>query len=344
MIIVAYSGFFSVCVAFMVIAFRPAYREWRMPTDCQPLPVSKCYTRHTGHFAEAFRHEILSSLAASPEACTGLFEPVPMHAERMDWEKATRPLIAFHALRLQRSVKCAVPLYVNADLHSIGHDTFSGLFAAGHVHLGPHSELREWAHAEGWLTLGVSCVALRRVSSALAIELKNRCCFERLHAPTIYFGAAYRGTASRGHTDGVLHSFESVPGAIRRSDSLFMVQGNCVLPRHRRFAGSLIVTGHLVVGAYTIVEGDIKARKGLSLGSESIVTGSVVSEGDIKLFHRARVGGVVISEQKVIIGTGAEIGTIDQPSTISAEAIIVEAGVIAHGTVWARDVGTVWSS
>ena len=38
------------------------------------------------------------------------------------------------------------------------------------------------------------------------------------------------------------------------------------------------------------------------------------------------------------------LGTPDAPTTVSAGVILVEEGVVAHGTVWARQAGVVWGT
>lgn len=344
MIPAVYFVFFIVCIGLIVLAFRPAWQEWRSPTDCSPLPISNNYTSQVDHFAIEFRREIAVAIATAAAGHEQTFDHVPLNPQEMDWSNGPRPAVALHSLDLQHPVKCLTPLYVNADLSSIGHDVFSGVFADGQISLGPNSEIREWVHAEGPVSLGASCIALRRISSGIAINLEQRCCFERLHAPTIRFGSTGKPLPRLSSLARRDESLGSLPGAIRRTNDLYMIKGDCVLPRHCKFTGSLIVTGHLIIGAYTIVVGDIKARKGLSLGTEALITGSVVSENEIKLYPRATVGGLVISETSVFLAAGSVIGTPSQPSTVSAEAVIVEAGAIAHGTVWAREVGTVWST
>ena len=340
---VAYAAFLTFCAMLMVLAFRPAWREWRAPTDCLPLSITKSHTTHIDHLAEEFRQEITSNLFTSPEELALKFDMVPEHLAGMDWHAVSKPMISLQSLDLQNAVKCHTPLYVNGDLHSIGHDAFSGLFVSGKIFLGPHSAVREWVHADDAIVLDVACVALRRISSLVAIELKKKCCFERLNAPVVFFGPPDEMRMPHSEVMPLECDVGLLPGALWRTDGLYMIRGDCVLPRHCKFNGSLIVTGHLIVGAHTIVDGDIKARKGVSLGTGVQVTGSVISENEIKMFHGVKIAGLVISETSVLIGTGSVIGSLAVPSTISAETIIVESGVITHGTVWARDVGTVWS-
>ena len=56
----------------------------------------------------------------------------------------------------------------------------------------------------------------------------------------------------------------------------------------------------------------------------------------------AQIDGPLVSETHVLLTSGARIGREDAPTTVNAGAVIAEEGVIAHGTVWAREAGVVW--
>ncbi len=59
------------------------------------------------------------------------------------------------------------------------------------------------------------------------------------------------------------------------------------------------------------------------------------------IFDDAAVSGPLISETDILIGSNAVIGRPDAPTTISGRNIIVEDGVVAHGAVWAHEIGMV---
>ena len=98
------------------------------------------------------------------------------------------------------------------------------------------------------------------------------------------------------------------------------------------------------MGERTVVNGDIKAREGLSLGKGASVQGAITCEKRIYIFTNAHVVGPVISEADVLIGAGALVGLPEANTSISARNILVEAGAVVHGAVWAHEIGMVKSA
>ncbi|GAA4028236.1 hypothetical protein GCM10022212_28000 [Actimicrobium antarcticum] len=136
----------------------------------------------------------------------------------------------------------------------------------------------------------------------------------------------------------------TLPGAIRRTDSLTLIKGDCTLPAGHIYKGSLVVTGRLIIGNHTTVIGDIKVREGIIVGNAARIIGSLICEERIYLLDHTEVAGPLISETDIVLGAGAVIGRIDAPTTISAENIIAKSGAVSHGSIWARNVGFVWAS
>lgn len=336
--------FGTVCFGLMTIAFRPAWQEWRDPTDCEPLPVAATYNNNIEHFANEFRQLAMAKLATGALALDSYVKFLPATVSSVDWADARTPLIAEESLTTVGPIDCKVPLFVNGDLHAEQAATFTALLAEGEVRLASHSKILDWAHADKVLRLGRSCVALRRVSSRTAIELASQCCFERLHAPVIRFGATKSPRVLKGEQGLAESSFLTVKGVTRRSASLFMVKGDCRLPHGHLFHGSLVVTGRLYIGSDTKVVGDVKARGGVLVGSHAEVTGALSSDQQIQILQGAWVAGPVMSETVVMLGADTQIGQPDQPTTISASNVVAESGSVAHGSVWARDMGVVWSA
>lgn len=339
----SFLAFGLACASLMWLAFRPAWREWRVPTDSQPLPVSLSYTGDIDHFAEVFRESALATIAGGDPSGGGAFAIVPARIERMDWAGAIRPLLSFNAIRATGRIGCKPPLYVIGRIETDAGASFSALYVQGAIRLGPRSEIAEWAYAEDVIHLDEGCVALRRISSAIAVELDRDCCFERINAPVVRFGLARGNAPGRMPAEPVEAPLSTLAGAVRRSESLYMVTGDCELPPARLFRGSLVVTGRLTIGASTTIIGDVKARKGICVGSGARILGALTSEKDIAIRDGAAIRGPVVSETEIRLGAGTVIGGPDKPTTISAEGIYAEAGAVAHGTVWARDLGIVWS-
>ncbi len=141
--------------------------------------------------------------------------------------------------------------------------------------------------------------------------------------------------------DRTVASYADLPESTMRTPRLCIVRGNCSLPTGRSYQGSLVVTGFLTIGAGTTVVGDVKAREGISIARGARVCGAVTSEKRVYLFDGSEVWGPLISESDILIGANAVIGRPDALTTVSGQNIIVEDGVLAHGAVWAHEIGMV---
>lgn len=140
-------------------------------------------------------------------------------------------------------------------------------------------------------------LGLRRLSSATSVELEADCCFERIQAPSISFGDDATVEPERESHALVDASFERLEGAVRQSDHVTLIRGNCKLPRMHRYHGSLVVTGRLLIGAGTEILGDVKARDGIVMGAGARVQGALCSEKQIQILDHAHVTGPLVSSQ-----------------------------------------------
>jgi len=132
-----------------------------------------------------------------------------------------------------------------------------------------------------------------------------------------------------------------LPHGAEESGGRWLVQGDLIVPEWSTFTGDLVATGRLRVGAGAEITGSVKGRAGVWVEDDARVRGSVVSPRDLVIGARCHIGGPVIAEHEVRIGAGARVGTVDRPTTVSAPCVRVQAGVVVHGTIWARDEGWV---
>lgn len=336
-----YAAFALVCLILLTLPFVPAFREWLRPTDLASLPISPNYTSDIDHFARRLHADATAKLGQGEPTGYETFDFVPASSEGTDWRGAANRLISRDSLSSPSPIQSSQPLYVQGDLRAGPESAFSALYATGDIALDAESEIHDWAHAGGVLRLGRKGIALRRISAGSAIELGNETWFERLHAPSLYFGSReeagpppYTGTPLEA-------SYADLPDALQQTPLLFLIRGNCALPPDSIFRGSLVVTGFLTIGMGTTVVGDIKAREGVSMGYGAEVHGAITCEKRVYVFKQARAWGPLVSESDVLIGAGAVIGLPDAQTTVSANNIIVEDGVTIHGTVWAHEVGMV---
>lgn len=336
-----YTAFVLICLTLLTLPFIPALREWLKPTDSAALPVLTNYTSDIDHFAKRLHADVMAKLGQGQSTGFEDFDFVASPVDQMNWGLANKRLISRGSIEATLPIRSARPLYVEGNMRAGADSAFAVLYATGDINLGSASEVHDWAHADGVLRLGSNSVALRRISAGKAIELGTEAWFERLHAPTLRFGSVSRRVPVFSDADQTLASFADLPGAIQQTPSLFLIRGDCGLPADRLYRGSLVVTGFLTVGSGTTVIGDVKARRGLSVGPRASVQGAVTCEKRVYLFKDARVFGPIISESDILIGANAVVGLPEAQTTVSACNIIVEDGVVVHGTVWAHEIGMV---
>ena len=320
-------------LAMLAVPFVPLWREWVRPTDSEPLAVAPGDNSETDFFAQRLREEV----AAAPR------DRSPLPASREGWARAAGTVVARQDVRLEAGTRCNATLYVEGDLEAAADCAFAAALSTGDIRLGPGSEVSQWLHADGRIRVAAASVLLRRATAARSIHLEPGCSFERLRAPCILFGGGADIPRLPRPPSSRPRDFSSLPRAVRRTNSLHRIEGACVLPAGAHFEGSLVVTGTLIVGEDAAIRGDIKARRGVVLGAGSAVYGAVSTEGRLEVGRGAFVQGPLISETDVMIGSGASVGTRELPATVSAENIVVESGAAAHGLVWAREAGVVWS-
>ena len=335
--------FAVLCLLLLTLPFYPAYSEWRYPSDVDALPVSANYSSDIDHFARRLNADAMAKLALGPSTGFEQFDFVVTSLDTMRWDETDTRLITKRSINTAKSIQTTRQLYVQGDIRTGPDSSFSSLYATGNIELGRNSQIHDWAHASGVLRLGQSGVALRRVSAGMAIELGNEVWFERLQAPTLNFGSQIRSLKARTPGGQTRSSYADLPHAVMQTPALYMIRGDCILPEGRRYQGSLIVTGFLIVGKGTTVEGDVKARLGVSISRRGRVEGAITCEMRIYIFKEASALGPVVSESDILLGSRAVIGLLDSPTTVTARNIIVEDGATVHGEVWAHEIGMVKS-
>ena len=335
-----YAVFAVVCLLLLTLPFIPAFREWRYPSDVAALPVSPNYTSDIDHFSRRVALDVAAKLGHGPATGFEDFDIVDFPIDSMQWGKTGKRLIARQSIDSPTAIKNAGQLYVEGDLQTGSQSSFSSLYAEGDITLGSHSDVLDWAHAQGVFRLGDNGVALRRISAGVAIELGNEVWFERLQAPMLSFGLARPAKSSRQHNQTPA-SYADLPDAVQQTPLLFLIRGDCALPAGKIYRGSLVVTGFLTVGQDTTVIGDVKARVGLSIARRACIEGAITCEKRIYVFKDAKVLGPVVSESDILIGARALIGLPDAMTTVTALNIIIEEGATVHGAVWAHEIGMV---
>ncbi|MES2414156.1 MAG: hypothetical protein V4614_10165 [Pseudomonadota bacterium] len=335
-----YFLFGLVCLLLLTLPFIPAVREWRHPTDSSALLISASYTSDIDHFARRLNADARARLGTGSPTGFEDFDFVTHPVDTIDLRNARKRMIS-PDIHSSEPIHCGPPLYVNGSIHAGPESIFSAIYATGSIALGAQSEIRDWGHADGVLVLNNNSVAMRRISAGIAVELGNETWFERVQAPVVHFGSRRRHHEPSPDPDKQQADYAELPDAVMQTPLLYIVRGNCTLPPRRIYRGSLVVTGFLIVGPGTTVIGDVKAREGISIATGAQVLGAVTCEKRVYMFDESVVSGPLISESDILIGANAVIGQQDAQTTISARNIIVEDGVVAHGAVWAHEIGMV---
>lgn len=207
---------------------------------------------------------------------------------------------------------------------------------------------REWQHPTDRQALRPAAAAdpPPNIRSDRVVALARNACFRGIEAPVIVFGrhrAAPSVPAGRPVPlhDHPLTPHAPLPGAQPWGDGGWRVEGDCTLQGHRHWQGSLVVTGVLAVGAGALVQGDLKAHQGIVIGMGAVVCGSMVSDQGIRVFCDAVIDGPVLAESLLQLGGGVRLGHPHAPTSVSAGHMLMDDGVVVHGSVQAAQVGLV---
>jgi cytoskeletal protein CcmA (bactofilin family) len=336
----AHIAFLVTCSALLILPFIPAYLEWKHPSDANALPISANYENDIDHFARRLRSDVMASLNLGVATGYENFDFVSAPLEDMQWSKAQKRLISRSSIETAMSINSPQSLYVDGNLTSGEDSVFSALYATGDIKLGARSKILNWAHSDGIVQLAANTLAIKRISAGSVIAVGESVCFERLNAPSIAFGSRIASN-DENRLEPSPANLADLANATQQTPSLYLVQGDCVLANGVIYHGSLIVTGILIIGSRTKVVGDIKARKGIYVLDGASVQGAVTCNKCIYVLSNASILGPLLSERDVILETNVVIGLQEALTSVSARNILVNEGVIVHGSIWAHDVGMV---
>jgi cytoskeletal protein CcmA (bactofilin family) len=123
-----------------------------------------------------------------------------------------------------------------------------------------------------------------------------------------------------------------------------VVQGNLEFPHGILWLGNIIVHGNVIIHHGAEIRGNVKSYGNLQVKSQAFVTGSLISNKGIVIGRGCSVGGPVVADLQVDINTDTVIGSVKQPTTVTAPIIRVASKVLVYGTVSARKQGVVLGS
>lgn len=350
-------AFLLLCGLLFLLPLVPALREWRLKRDADPLKVVRDYDGNIEHFAHGFRHFLVQhfpDLAADgtvPSSPAVPLDPgsfalvgadgVPgLTAAELAARACSRLLIASGPLTLGEDVFYEKELYAGAGLQSGPRNSFRAILAEGDITLGSECAVLRWAHSGASVHVGERSRLYGRVSAAGQITLERGTRFGRMAAPEIRFGQT--ATALPAGPWQAKTQALPVPGKLLdQSAHRWLVNGVLSIPAHTSHCGNLVARGQVSIGDRTSIHGDIKSNGDLLIGDDVHIDGALVATGRLVIGARCVIKGPVVGDAQVTLGSGTVIGKPGMPTTVTAAEIRVEEGVLAHGTVWAREVGLV---
>jgi cytoskeletal protein CcmA (bactofilin family) len=330
----------------------PALLELRRKSDALPLNVVQQHAGEIRHFANSFRTYIhgleatMQQCVASGSTATGA---LPDGEEYVVLGRADEPLLlaleerdTVHPVVIAAGVDLVVPpeatfsrdIYAGGQFIGGEKNNYRAILGEKNVHLGASSRVMRWVHAVGQFTADLGCKLYGRVSSDSLIRLHADCSFLRLNAPRIEIGHA------TGNPNTTPAEAGNGPGTSPR----FLHDGDFEVKAGEVFSRGMVIRGNLHIRSGARVCGSVKSTQDLVLEDGVAVEGSLIGARKMLIGPNCTIHGPVVAERELSIAAGTRCGTPDHPTTVSAPQIEVEEGVVAFGTLWAREYGQVVAS
>lgn len=262
-------------------------------------------------------------------------------------------------LNIPSQLICQRELFAQGDLSTGSGVVLKAALSQGDIRLGSSNQVARWAHSDNSVYADKNCRFLGRVSAQNIVYLDVGTHFERLNAKRLMLGFTLPGTFEK-ITGTTLNSLSLKDSAEYRRNKLSRIElpifsiegrsldkegltqhidGNLTVPAKHRITVNLIVNGKLTIEDGCLIQGSVKADKDLIIGNDVMIEAAVVSGENLTLGNRSYVVGPVIAENRALLKSWSHIGTLDNPTTITAPTIHIEPKVTAHGSVWAREHG-----
>jgi cytoskeletal protein CcmA (bactofilin family) len=350
--------FFAIVLGLAALPLLPGFVELRRRADTRPLRVVRASDVDIRYFARGFRAwvdaklgEPLAAARASGEMVGGdlpdgtRFAALPTGGVPALRRGAKGPAVcrqvvaACGDLRLPPRALYEMEIFAEGTLEGGEGNVYRALLAGHDIHLERGSSTLRWLHAGGSVLAREECRLFGRASADEVLRLETGCRFERLHAPTVAFAAPGPPAPQNGHRQALEPG--EVAGLDEAAAGRWLVRGSLTVPAGRLVASDLIVTGSLRILTGARIAGSVKSHGDLVLEDRACVDGSVVTERDLRIGRSCRIGGPVAAEGDAFVGTGTRLGSAESPTTLSVRRLRIEAGAVAHGSVWAHAGGEV---
>lgn len=353
-------GIFLFATIWFLLPLIPALVEWQKGTDATPLRVVREYDGNVRFFAQGFLSflnkqfggDALGTLREVREDRVGSFPDGSQYLltpgtgtlslDRREQSRRTvdKVIACSGNMNLPDELYFAREILVLKTLVGGDGNIYRAIRGESNVSLGSDSVVLRWLHAQGRVETGTSNSLYGRASSEDSIHLENGSFFQRLHAPVLEFGRPPAGVVLPPLPETLKH-IDKLPGEYNKESGRHLAAGNIEIDGGSYYRGDVVTLDNFVLGAGSRIDGSVKSRKSMRIKRGCYIEGSLVSEGDLFIEDDCFVKGPIISEGRIVISPGARIGTPQAPTTVSAPDMDVAPGVIAYGSVWARENGHV---
>lgn len=344
-----------------VLALLPAIDEWRARRDAQPLKVVREHDGDVRFFAYRFagfvdRHfgVLLLRCGKGNDARDGTLpdgesfhivladgHPVMQDAESKA-RLVKRMMLGCGQMVLESDLRFEREIYADGPIYGGARNVYCALLSTGNIVLGESSAVLRWSHAEGEFIAAEAGMLFGRVSAERFITLGKRTSFTRLHAPVIHFGS---GAVQPARAFGLSELLpQNLPRVADTRCDRVLVKGDIVIPPRTRIEGALVATGRIRIGQDAWVSGNVKGGKGVHVEAGAWIDGALISGNALHVEGSSWIKGPIVAERHITIGRNCRLGSPDNRTTVSAEAILIACGVTAYGSVWARSAGRVGDS
>ena len=348
---------FGVAILCFGLPLVPTIVELRKRGAARPLSVDRTNEGEIRHFANTFK-TLLESNFRNPtfrecldqgvdlqgtfndgtpyrvlRSTTGMFAPATPDS------RSIPELIIFSGPSVvPASLEFVHGLYAAEDIDCGKKTVVRSLYGARNVRLREGAVVLRWIHVDNELIVGAACQLYGRASAEESMRIGPGVEFERLYAPRLVFENPSIVTPAHV-SDGTPCQFVKVK-ATRMAGRCYAIDGDLDLPPNSLIHGDFVVRGTVTIGRNSRVEGSIKSRKRMWIQRGTTIKGSVISS-ELEIESDCRIRGPVVASSEMIIHTGCRLGDEMHPTSVTAPYILVDPGVLAFGTVWARERGRV---
>ncbi len=340
--------FFALFLSLLLLPLIPSLRELELKNDATPLSINQSHDGDIKIFSENFRQLVNQELEKNSRKLTSMASDkfrlidgaFAISAAEQKERSVNQAIVSLKPLNLPNDYVFEREVYGKQNVISGFNDHFRAVLADEDLILKANTVVTRWAHGQR-VRLGSNVTILGRVSADEVIVMKPSCAFTRINAPVIQFGLEKAHLSAEADPTNdekvVARAFSDVDKAqMDESGGCWLVTGDFAIPPYGNIKSNMVVHGDLSIGKGAVVTGSVKTHGNLTLDSCAKVMGALVSENDVTIGEGCLVKGPVVSEKTVHIESGAVIGTMNYPTTVTADYIRAKSGACAHGTMWAR--------